>query len=249
MVNLDRLKSVGLSGYRTWKLWIEPERVAMRRTVRRWLEQAAPSGVVVEIGAGTAFMRPVIMRAMPGAHYVSTDIAPTENTNLVVDACDLPLADRSVDVILALEVLEHIPTPERLVEEAARVLVPGGRLILTVPFMFGVHDFRDYYRFTPLGLETMVQRHGLTLREVKLRGGAFVAASSLIRTLILNAIVGRPRNWRAQGRSKKVRWLLATAVLTPWALITTAAYGLDRLFDRNSASPAGYFFLCARETV
>jgi hypothetical protein len=40
--------------------------------------------------------------------------------------------------------------------------------------------------------------------------------------------------------------MLATVVLTPWTLITWAAMGLDGLFDRESKSPPGYFFLCRK---
>jgi hypothetical protein len=119
-------------------------------------------------------------------------------------------------------------------------------MVLTVPFMFGVHDFRDYHRFTPLGMQTLAERHGLSLTEVRRRGGVFVAATGLVRTFVLNSIVGRPRDWRAQGRDKKVRWVLSTVVLTPWTPITWLAYLLDRVLDRESVSPPGLFFLLTK---
>jgi SAM-dependent methyltransferase len=246
-MNTSRLKSLGRTVYRTWRLWIEPERLVMRRAVRGWLRLVPAGSTVLEIGAGTAFMRPVIEAEVSQARYITSDIAPTENTALVVDACALPLADRSVDVVLALEVLEHIERPESLVEEAARVLRADGRLMLTVPFMFGVHDFMDYHRFTPLGMEKLFSRNGIRLQDVQLRGGVFVAATGLVRTKILNTIVGRPKDWRAQGSMKKARWVVSTLVLTPWLPVTLAAYALDRVLDRDSVSPPGYFFLGQRD--
>jgi len=42
------------------------------------------------------------------------------------DACRLPFPDRSVSVVCAMDLLEHIETPAALVAEAARVLKPGG---------------------------------------------------------------------------------------------------------------------------
>ncbi len=56
----------------------------------------------------------------------------------------LPFADACVDVVLCLEVLEHIPAPMRpaAVREMARVLRPGGRLLLTVPHR-GAFGFLD----------------------------------------------------------------------------------------------------------
>lgn len=238
--------SAALTGYRHWRLFIEPERLRMRKAVRVWIRQCAPGGRVLEVGGGTSFLQTVIEHEVPGAHYVSGDIAPTNNTNVVLDATALPMADASVDAVLALEVLEHMPRPERMLGEVARVLRVDGLAILTVPFMFGVHDFRDYFRFTPLGFSSLLEQHGLELADMRQRGGTFVAATGLVRTLILNGIVGEPKDWRAHGIRKKFLWMLATVVLTPWTLITWAAMGLDGLFDRESKSPPGYFFLCRK---
>jgi SAM-dependent methyltransferase len=241
-----RARSLGLRTYRGWKLWIEPERLRLRRIIRGWLERVPPGSVVLEVGAGSGFLEPVVRRAVPRAVYVGGDIAPTETTGIVFDATAMPLANASVDVVMAVEVLEHMPQPEALVAEASRVLRPQGRLMLTVPFMFGVHDFRDYHRFTPLGMEQILARHGVALEEVRLRGGTFTAATGLVRTLILNAIVGKPKDWRAVGRSKEARWLASTVVLTPWTVVTWLAFLFDRVLDRDSVAPPGYFFLGRR---
>jgi SAM-dependent methyltransferase len=242
----QNLVSAALWGYRQWRLCIEPERLRMRKAVRIWIRQCAPAGRVIEVGGGTSFLRAVIEREVPGAHYVSGDIAPTNNTDVVLDATALPMADGSVDAVLALEVLEHMPSPEGMLAEISRVLRSDGLAILTVPFMFGVHDFRDYFRYTPLGFSTLLERNGLELAGVRQRGGTFVAATGLVRTLILNRIVGEPKDWRARGTRKKVLWLIATVVLTPWTLVTWAAMGMDALVDRDSKSPPGYFFLCRK---
>jgi SAM-dependent methyltransferase len=190
-----------------------------------------------------------VRKDLPGPLSVGGDIVPTEASDIVFDAASMPVADASVDVVLALEVLEHMSHPQRLLDESARVLRPGGRLIVTVPFMFGIHDYRDYYRYTPLGLEVMLGQSGMSLVEVKPRGGTFVASTGLLRNLILNAIVGNPKDWRAVGASKKVRWLVATAVLTPWTAVTWVAFALDAVFDRRTVSPPGFFFLCARDVT
>lgn len=49
------------------------------------------------------------------------------------DACHLPLADASVDVVISCETIEHTPAPKQALAEFYRVLKPGGRLILTFP--------------------------------------------------------------------------------------------------------------------
>lgn len=49
------------------------------------------------------------------------------------DALDLPYGDGEFDVVIASEILEHVPEDDRAVAELARVVKPGGSLAVTVP--------------------------------------------------------------------------------------------------------------------
>ena len=49
------------------------------------------------------------------------------------DAREMPFADHSFDIVVCSEVLEHVPEPERAIEEMKRVVRPGGLVIVTVP--------------------------------------------------------------------------------------------------------------------
>lgn len=241
-----RAYAAGLQAYRLYRLWSAPERVRMRAVIRRWIRSAPPGARIVEVGGGTSMLRPMIEREVPGARYASGDIAPTNNSALVADATRMPFAEGCIEALLALEVLEHIPEPRQLLAEAGRVLVDGGTLVLTTPFMFGVHDYRDYFRYTPLGLQQLIEGTGLELEEVALRGGTFVSSFGLLRNLIRDAIVGDPAGWRAQGSRKKVLWGVATVVMVPWVPVMWAAMAADRTVDRDSKSPPGYFFRLRR---
>jgi len=80
------------------------------------------------------------------------------------DAQTLPFADASIDTVLLLDVLEHLPNPSACLREIARVLRPGGRCILQVPFLYPIHDAPlDFQRWTRYGLEALVLRHGFTV--------------------------------------------------------------------------------------
>jgi len=49
------------------------------------------------------------------------------------DVCDLPFEDASLDLVLATDIIEHVEDDRLALREIARVLMPGGRAMITVP--------------------------------------------------------------------------------------------------------------------
>jgi SAM-dependent methyltransferase len=68
------------------------------------------------------------------ARYVAADISG-QGVDRREDLQALTLGDASIDVVLAMDVLEHVPDDRRAFLEVARVLRPGGRLVLHVPMI------------------------------------------------------------------------------------------------------------------
>ena len=86
---------------------------------------------------------PLIRKLYPGIRLKNAEISqvmiaqakesfPEENFDWT-DTCTLPYADEEFDAVLTLEMLEHTPSPRRLLKEFHRVLKPGGKLVLTCP--------------------------------------------------------------------------------------------------------------------
>jgi SAM-dependent methyltransferase len=84
----------------------------------------AAVGQVARAVLGADYDLPALRRAR--RHHAGAAFA---RANLVA----LPLADDCVDVVLSLQVVEHIWSPDELLAETARVLRPGGLLALTTP--------------------------------------------------------------------------------------------------------------------
>jgi ubiquinone/menaquinone biosynthesis C-methylase UbiE len=94
----------------------------------------------LDAGCGTGlFSRVAVDR---GARVTSLDVGErllaqvakkTESERVVGDVANLPFPDADFDYVLCTEVIEHLIEPESAVIELARVLRPGGMLVLTTP--------------------------------------------------------------------------------------------------------------------
>jgi SAM-dependent methyltransferase len=70
-----------------------------------------------------------------------------------------PIPDESIGLVLNLESVEHIAYPQKALDEIYRILRPNGLLILTTVMHFKIHRCpKDYWRFTPDGLEFLLNR-------------------------------------------------------------------------------------------
>lgn len=128
-------------------------------------------GVVLDAGAGRLAWRALLEAR--ATRYIAADLDAAAGLDF---RCDLqggiPLPDASVDTIFCCSVLEHAPQPWLVLPEFRRVLAPGGRLILSVPFLYYVHGApHDYFRFTRHGIESLAHAAGLEPVEWAESGG------------------------------------------------------------------------------
>lgn len=83
-----------------------------------------------------------------------------------------PIPDATFDSILCSDVMEHIADPFAFMRETARVLKPGGDLMLMVPFFYWLHETpHDYYRYTEFALRKMCADNQLEVVELRAYGG------------------------------------------------------------------------------
>jgi SAM-dependent methyltransferase len=73
---------------------------------------------------------------------------------------------------LATDVLEHISKPDQLWSEMRRVLRPGGRIVLGVPFFYWIHEApHDFFRYTEFKLQAFAADHDLQVLDLRPYGG------------------------------------------------------------------------------
>jgi SAM-dependent methyltransferase len=131
---------------------------------------------VLDVGAGSCPYRPLFAHC----RYERHDCEPLQgNGHSVIDHVSditaIPVGDRTFDVALCTEVLEHVPDPVAAVKELARILRPGGRLILTAPLASGLHQSPTHFfgGFTPFWYRRYLGDAGFEDIEIEANGGFF----------------------------------------------------------------------------
>ena len=164
-------------------LAFQPSAVARMRFVRRVVESVESStAIVADLGCGSGAMLCEVLSAKPCWTGYGLDISEAAinyarrlATHKSVAAraqfqtgclMNLPFASNSVDVLIASEVIEHVPHPDRVFRELSRVLVAGGLLLVTVPaeshtpaHMHALNSAKD--------LCGLIEQAGLTVSSVE----------------------------------------------------------------------------------
>lgn len=212
---------------------------------RRFIRQSArvvgaPRIRCIDIGAGTAPYFDAVVAAFGVEQYIAIDIAPSDRTSIVADACALPVRSGSVDLIVSFDVIQHIAETERVVGEMARVLVPGGCAVITFPFLYAECDFKDYHRWTMDGMCHLLNRHGLEPVKQQRRGGPLFASACALNWAVQHLVPGQRQSWRQARNWTAVIRVATLALLTiPTTIAGWVALGLDGLLGDRGAYMGG----------
>ncbi len=147
----------------------------------RHLNECTPQMKILNLGSGAGLFDKYL-----GSHLnlINLDVLPTtKHLDTMADAHRLPFADESLDAIYSNAVLEHVQRPWLVAEEIYRVLRPGGKIFINVPFLNIIHDVHDYFRFTDKGLEILFSRFE------KIDGGASAGPSSFLGPFFIEYIL------------------------------------------------------------
>jgi SAM-dependent methyltransferase len=149
----------------------------------------------------------------------------------------IPSDDNVFDLVITQEVLEHVKSPQRAVNEIYRVLKPNGTAYIQLPFIIGFHPCpNDYWRFTREGIIELVISAGFSVKEATMSVGpavGFYRIAVEFFAVLLSAFYGR---------LYKPAKLLFSIILYPvkW---------LDPFMQRSAESKriaGGYFVVCRK---
>jgi SAM-dependent methyltransferase len=130
-------------------------RVRQIDSFQGFLSSRGEIGDVLEVSPGWNRM----WQRLPAASYTAVDYPE-------FDICRDVLA-RRFDIVIADQVLEHVPHPVKAVQHLREMLEPGGHAMIATPFLFRVHARpHDYHRWTEAGLRQLLLDGGFDEQEV-----------------------------------------------------------------------------------
>jgi SAM-dependent methyltransferase len=146
-------------------------------------------------------------------------------------AIDLP--NESFDTIILSDVLEHIRYPEKLSNEIYRLLKPKGKLLLSVPFFYWLHEQpHDYFRYTRHALESIINDAGLSIVSLEEYGGTpHVLTDIFAKNLVSLRFAGKP---------------LASLAQRITSAFATTGMGKRLMAKTKTKFPLGYFLVAEK---
>lgn len=160
------------------------------------------------------------------------------------DAADLPFANKEFDCVVALSLLEHVPDPQRTVNEAHRVLKKEGIFAVTVPFMNRLHFApHDYFRFTEYGLRYILEKAGFKIIKIENSGGMWKMIGARLAGYLYSDILGL--GYGQDDLKVKPKKFFFPVIAPIIVIIVIIARCLDKLHNTKKDSVL-YYALCKK---
>ena len=144
--------------YHIYGYFVYLSKIFSRKNLNKYIAQqlinVKPGSKVLLVGAGGRIDTLISKLSVENDFHLRTiDINPDYEPDISADICDYDFSGEKYDVVLIPEVLQAIKTPIKAIENIYSALNKGGKIILTVPFIFPLVDRpQDFYRFTKYGI-------------------------------------------------------------------------------------------------
>jgi SAM-dependent methyltransferase len=126
--------------------------------LKHWIPKV--EGPVLEIGSKDYGSTSSFRDFYAGSEYVGLDMAEGKGVDVIVDLCKGvgTLRENHFDLGICCSVLEHVEKPWLFAANLTRLIRPGGRLYMSVPWVWRYHAYPDdYFRFSHRGVISLFE--------------------------------------------------------------------------------------------
>ena len=165
---------------------------AVRKPLVDWLRSYHVAGLrLLDVGCGDRPYDPLFAAA---AEVVGFDVEGNAHADLhgTIDA--IPVPDATFDLVLCLQVLEHVPDPAAAIRELHRAVRPGGRVLASTHGVAPLHpNPEDLWRWTPQGLEQLFLANGEWASVTVLPGAGTAQTLAMLNAHFVDLLFKRLR--------------------------------------------------------
>ncbi len=231
-----------------WRSILDPENARILTFLREQRARLKKDSRVLDAAAGAKPFKHIFESLayescdMPGGFYQST-----HDFECYLD--DVPRENETYDVVVLTQVLEHVPDPLAVLREINRILMPGGKLLVSVPLTAPLHgEPWHFFLFSHYGIAQLAKESGFAVSEIEKIGGAFWVIGKRLPDAFIK-LFKQYDPFRAKKRSQNaVFCVLMNLLLLPVYILgylpsnymlRPLFYWLDRL-DHNKEFTLGY---------
>ena len=211
-----------------------------KKNITPMINEIGEGRIVLDIGCSDKWPKQCLLSSCT---YVGLDYYETAQNwygtkpDVYGDALCLPMKPSCFDVVLLLDVLEHIKDTDRLLHQIRTVLKPNGLMIVSIPFMYPLHDEpRDFIRLTVYGVEELASRNGFTVDTCNISGSPIITSTILLNIALTKLVI----NWIS---GKSIASVFS--ILLPFAItVNNLVAKTISLFEREDGfMPHSYQFI------
>lgn len=174
--NSERLSNTEVSKFDPYYLHY----IHFHRDLLDTIKQYA-NGSLLDIGCGNKPYEQAFGNQI--SKYVGCDIIQSHlnKVDILCEANNIPLDNSTFDTVFSTQTIEHVADHQGLVNEAFRLLKPGGFFIASGPLYWPLHEEPyDFFRFTKYGFQYLFEKAGFEMTEIKSNGGAWASTGQNI---------------------------------------------------------------------
>ena len=175
--------------YRRHWWWRVRERILLDR-IRQLLGNRVPHARILDIGCGAGLFFDAL-ETLGHVEGIESDPITIEQSGrwrsrIHQGGMESFVPNSAFDLVLALDVVEHVPTPEAMLSQAARFLAPDGHMLITTPafaWLWTSHDRLNHHvkRYTAGEMRALVRKSGLQPIQTRYLFQSLVVPKLLVR--------------------------------------------------------------------
>jgi SAM-dependent methyltransferase len=205
--NLSRLSGFNFTRFDTYYLHYKSFHQELSKAIEIYA-----SGKLLDIGCGNKPYEKMFEGKI--ADYKGCDIVQSDEkkVDIICEATNIPLPDESFNTVFSTQTIEHVADHQKLLNEAWRLLKPGGCIIVSGPMYWPLHEEPyDFFRFTKHGFKYILEKAGFEVVAVNANGGAWASFGLSFMHVMNSKLPKRPFLIRAMKSiffKLRLHWIL-----------------------------------------